>query len=120
MIQPKTEFLHKNAEDAYLSCMILFNITHIISDQKAVQYINWLQKEYIPLIKENGQFKEVKLFKILDSPNEGHSFSLQLFAVAQDDITAFKQSLYALLQKKMLEDFKGHLLLFDTTMQHID
>lgn len=107
-------------QDAYLSRMILFNITHIISNQKAGQYINWLQKEYIPLIMEKRYFKEIKLFKILDSPNEGHSFSLQLFAAQQDDIAAFKQSLYTLLQKKMTEDFKGHLLLFDTTMQHID
>jgi len=100
--------------------MILFNITHIISDEKADQYINWLQKEYIPLVKENIQFKEIKLFKILDSPNEGHSFSLQLFVNSQEDISDFKKSLFPLLQKKMLEEFKGHLLLFDTAMQHID
>ncbi|GAA4783737.1 hypothetical protein GCM10023231_09240 [Olivibacter ginsenosidimutans] len=100
--------------------MILLNITHIISDQKAKQYLHWLQKEYIPLLKEKAHFQDIKLFKILDSPNEGQSLSLQLFTHHPEDILAFKASLFILLKDKMNKDFQGHLLLFDTTMQYID
>jgi len=100
--------------------MILFNITHIIADDKADQYLRWLQQEYIPLVKEKTAFKDIKLFKILDSPNEGQSLSLQLLASKLEDITGFKESLFSILQDKMHQDFRGHLFLFDTTMQHID
>lgn len=107
-------------QDSYLSRMILLNITNIISDQLVDQYISWLQKEYIPLIQETKNFNEIKLLKILDSPNEGHSFSLQLVASDLTAITAFKQTLYPLLQQKMQEELQGQLFLFDSTMQYLD
>lgn len=107
-------------KDYYLSRMILFNITHIISDQKAAAYTEWLKAEYIPLVKEQSTFREIRLLKIVDSPNEGQSLSLQLLTNNQDDILKFKESLFNILQKKMQEDFYGHLFLFDTVMEYID
>jgi len=100
--------------------MILLNITNIVSDQMVDQYMSWLQKEYIPLIQETEQFDEIKLLKILDSPNEGHSFSLQLVTADLKHITTFKQTLYILLQQKMQQEMQGHLFLFDSTMQFLD
>ncbi|MFC0317670.1 MULTISPECIES: DUF4286 family protein [Olivibacter] len=107
-------------EDCYLSRMILFNITHIISDQKVLAYTEWLKTEYIPLVKAHSLFEEIRLLKILDSPNEGHSFSLQLLANNREDILKFKESLFTILQQKMQGDFYGHLFLFDTLMEYID
>ncbi|MEH6304988.1 DUF4286 family protein [Olivibacter sp. CPCC 100613] len=107
-------------KDSYLSRMILFNITHIISDQKVSAYTNWLKNDYIPMVKAQSSFEEIRLLRILDSPNEGHSLSLQLLTNNQDDILKFKESLFTILQKKMQEDFYGHLFLFDTLMEYID
>lgn len=100
--------------------MVLLNITNIVSDQRVDQYMSWLQKEYIPLIQETKHFNEIKLLKILDSPNEGHSFSLQLVTADLKYITTFKQTLYILLQQKMQQELQGHLFLFDSTMQYLD
>lgn len=107
-------------KDSYLSAMILLNITQIISDQKVAVYTDWLKTTYIPLLKTEALFEEVKLLKILDSPNEGHSLSLQLLTKNHDNILKFKESLFTILQKKMQEDFYGHLFLFDTMMEYID
>ncbi|MFC6103863.1 DUF4286 family protein [Olivibacter domesticus] len=100
--------------------MVLLNITNIVSDQRVDQYMSWLQREYIPLIQETKHFNEIKLLKILDSPNEGHSFSLQLVTADLKYITTFKQTLYILLQQKMQQELQGHLFLFDSTMQYLD
>jgi len=100
--------------------MILYNITQVVSDEKAQQYMNWLQTTYLPLLRDSTHFNDVKLFKIIDSPNEGQSFSLQLFTPSIENIASFKTSLLTILHEKMQQDFNGHLFIFDTLMQHID
>ena len=100
--------------------MILLNITHIIAHERAPQYLDWLQREYIPLLKEGNTFVDIKLFKILDSPNEGQSLSLQLIATNQEAIQTFKTSLFTILEHKMQQDLKGYLFIFDTSMQAIE
>jgi len=100
--------------------MILYNITQVVSDEKAQQYIDWLQITYLPLLRNSTYFHDVKLFKIIDSPNEGQSFSLQLFTPSIENIDSFKTSLLNILYEKMQHDFNGHLLIFDTVMQYID
>lgn len=100
--------------------MLLLNITNIISEKYANEHISWLQQAYIPSIKKALVIKEVKLLKILDSPNEGQTISLQLIAANLKEISAFKETLFPILLKKMQNELNGNLFIFDTMMESID
>ncbi|QNL51361.1 DUF4286 family protein [Olivibacter sp. SDN3] len=100
--------------------MLLLNITNIIANEHAGEHLSWLQQVYIPLIKKELTFEEIKLLKILDSPNDGQTISLQLIAPNLKEISTFKETLLPVLHKKMQEELKGHLFIFDTTMESID
>jgi len=97
--------------------MFLLNITNIIDHPFVPRHLEWLRQIYIPLIQMKCNFQDIKLFKIVDSPNEGFSVSIQLITSNLEEIELFKQHIYPVLQDKMQNELQGHLFIFDSVLE---
>lgn len=97
--------------------MYILNITCIIEDHSAAVFLKWLKDDFKVEIEHSIAFEEIKILKVLDSPNEGQTYTLQLFSASKEVFTGFKSTLFLDLSKKMNEEYRGKLLVFDSFMQ---
>ncbi len=99
--------------------MILYNITIIVDDSILDEWQQWVNKNFIDPITETGLFIEKKVFKILASPNEGTTFSIQFFAEDAEKIATYRAKFETSIMEKHQQQFKGLALSFISLMEQI-
>lgn len=103
----------------YLCGMYLFNITIIVEDAIAENFLQWLNEVQLPAIMETSNFVSNRLLQVVDSPNEGATYSLQLIAETIDDYQKFKDMHEQALIGAMYSKFTNQLVTFSTLMKFI-
>jgi hypothetical protein len=99
--------------------MILFNIT-ILSDETIHEELkSWLLKDFIPKVAKDGTFNSQSLLKILNSPNEGVTYSLQFIAENQDVISHFKTNRLLSFHKKAQEEYANKVYFVESIMEFL-
>lgn len=68
----------------YLCGMLLFNVTVIVEEASAAEWLDWMKETHIPQLMETENFVSHRLLKIVDSPNEGVSYCVQFIAEDQE------------------------------------
>jgi hypothetical protein len=71
---------------SYLCTMLLYNVTLIIEEDIAAEWLKWMKEIHIPEVMETGKFVSNRLLKVLDSPNEGVTYCAQYVAETQGGI----------------------------------
>ncbi|WP_028297501.1 DUF4286 family protein [Olivibacter sitiensis] len=99
--------------------MFILNITCLVDNSISEEFLNWLINDYMPSIKKGNNVDAVKIIKILDSPNEGQTYTLQLHAQNESSFSHFRDIQLPLLQHKMQVEHLGKLFLFDSLMEVI-
>lgn len=99
--------------------MLLYNITIIIEEKEAQHWKEWMTKTHIPQLITNTKFESHKFYEILDSPNEGLSYSIQLLADNESQLAHFRDNFEQDFIAQMYANYPNKLLAFSTLMKHI-
>lgn len=97
--------------------MILFNIT-ILSDNEIHEELrSWILEDFIPNVAKEELFKSQSLLKILNSPNEGVTYSLQFIAEDETKIAAFRVGHLLALHNKAQNEYANKVYLLESLME---
>lgn len=99
--------------------MLLYNVTSILEESIAEEWLQWMQEEHIPKVMETGKFVSYRLLRVLDSPNEGVTYCAQYVAENIGEYLEYRDSYAPALQAEALEKFQQRALAFRTLMEYI-
>lgn len=99
--------------------MLLYNVTSIIEEGTASQWLNWMHQEHIPKVMETGKFVSYRLLKVLDSPNEGVTYCAQYIVENMADYQEYQEKFAPGLQAEAFELFETKVMAFRTLMEYI-
>ncbi len=97
--------------------MILFNITLLLDNDIHEELKSWILKDFIPAIAEDEIFKSQSLLKVLNSPNEGVTYSLQFIAHHEDAIAVFRKGHLLTLRNKAQNEYANKIYLLESLME---
>lgn len=100
--------------------MLLYNVTLIIEDAAAEEWLNWMQNIHIPEVMETGMFVSSRLLKVLDSPNEGVTYCAQYVAENMETYLNYQEQFAPALQADLNEKFENQFVAFRTLMEYVD
>ena len=100
--------------------MLLYNLTIIVEDGAADQWLRWMQSIHIPKVMDTGCFLSNRLLKILDSPNEGVSYCSQYVVESMEQYQRYQSNFAQVLQAELNEEFANRFVAFRTLMEYID
>ena len=104
----------------YLCEMILYNVTFIIEELAAEEWLQWMQEVHIPEVMATNKFISNRLLKVLDSPNEGVTYCAQYIAENEANYQDYQTNFAPDLQAKLQEKFENSVLTFRTLMAFVD
>lgn len=99
--------------------MLLYNVTLIIEDEAAEEWLQWMQEIHIPEVMETGKFVSHRLLKVLDSPNEGVTYCVQYVAETLTEYEDYQQNYAPSLQAALQQKFENRLVAFRTLMEYV-
>ncbi|MHA4893415.1 DUF4286 family protein [Pedobacter sp. PWIIR3] len=100
--------------------MLLYNVTLIIEDSVAEQWLKWMQEIHIPEVMATGLFVSSRLLKVIDSPNEGVTYCAQYVAENMDDYLSYQEKFAPALQTDLNDKFANQIVAFRTLMEYVD
>lgn len=99
--------------------MLLYNVTFIIEDSAAEEWLQWMGEKHIPEVLATGMFLSNRLLKVIDSPNEGVTYCSQYVAESVEDYETYQQQYAPALQEDLNNRFKDRFVTFRTLMEYI-
>lgn len=99
--------------------MLLYNVTIIIEESAAEEWLQYMIEIHIPEVMATGKFTSNRLLKILDSPNEGISFCSQYVVENLNDYEDYQQNYAPKLQADLQQKFENKFVAFRTLMEFI-
>jgi len=100
--------------------MLLYNVTLIIEDSAAEEWLQWMNEIHIPEVMATGKFVSNRLLKVLDSPNEGMTYCAQYVAETMEDYQDYQANFAPALQADLQAKFENRFVAFRTLMEFID
>lgn len=98
--------------------MILFNITVLTDESIHEELKSWILEDFIPAVTKDEVFISQSLLKILNSPNEGVTYSLQFVAENEDIINQFRTSRLPTLHSKAHKEYANKVYLVESVMEY--
>lgn len=99
--------------------MLLFNVTVIIEEASATDWLQWMKESHIPQLMDKECFVSYRLLKIVNSPNEGLSYSIQFIAEDKARHQTFLDSHEQLFIAEMYNRYPNKLVTFTTLMEFV-
>lgn len=100
--------------------MILFNITIIIEEGINDEWLQWINREFIPEITTTNLFTSSRLLRVIDSPNEGITYSLQFTLDGIDQYNTFRANYQDKLMAGHANRFENKFVSFSSLMEFIN
>lgn len=100
--------------------MLLYNVTLIIEEAVAADWLLWMKEIHIPQIMATEKFVSNRLLKVVDSPNEGVTYCAQYIVENMADYNDYQQNFAPALQANLQNKFENKLVAFRTLMEFID
>ena len=99
--------------------MLLYNVTVIIEDAAAEEWLQWMLEIHIPEVMATGKFVSNRLLKVLDSPNEGITYCIQYVAGTMEDYDDYQLNYAPALQADLQRNFENRFVAFRTLMEFV-
>jgi hypothetical protein len=99
--------------------MLLYNVTVIIEDSAADEWLKWMKEIYVPAVMETGKFVSNRLLKVLDSPNEGVTYCAQYVIENLAEYEDYQQNFEPALQAELQHKFENRFVAFSTLMEFV-
>ena len=100
--------------------MLIYNVTLIIEDAVAGEWLKWMKEVHIPEVMATDKFVSNRLLKVLDSPNEGVTYCSQYIVEHKSDYDDYQANFAPALQSKLQSKFENRVLAFRTLMEFVD
>ena len=100
--------------------MILYNVTIILEESAEAEWLSWMQQKHIADVMETNCFTSNKVFKVLESPNEGVTYSVQYFAEDLKSYQTYRDNFAPEMQAHLQTAFANRYVAFRTIMELID
>ncbi|WP_165799104.1 DUF4286 family protein [Sphingobacterium corticibacter] len=94
----------------------MYNISIIVEDSAQADALNWITSSYLPNLPVQHK---PQLLNLLDSPHEGHTYSLQLKFDERDTLEDFKSEYLYQLQNYLATNHPERAFIFDSTMKYL-
>ena len=79
-----------------------------------------MNEEFLPRVMATGKFVEYKVFRLLNSEDEGATYSIQYFADNIVDLEDYLQNDAPELVKEHYEKFKDRHVAFRTMLEQVN
>lgn len=99
--------------------MLLYNVTLILEESAADEWLQWMQETHIPAVMATGKFVSNRLLKVVDSPNEGVTYCAQYVAENANEYNDYQQNFAPALQADLQQKFENRFVAFRTLMEYI-
>ena len=99
--------------------MFLYNVTHIVEDTVVDDWLVWMEKVHVPKIMATGNFITHKLWRVIDSPNEGVTYSNQFFFEELEQYVAYMETYAPEFEAEIKERFGENVLSFTSILQDV-
>ncbi len=99
--------------------MLLYNITLILEETAAAEWLEWAQETYIPQAMATGLFVSHRLLKVVDSPNEGITYCLQYVVEHPENYQAYQQVYAPELEESLHKKFENRYVSYRSLMEFI-
>lgn len=99
--------------------MLLYNVTIIIEEASAAEWLKWMQETHIPAVMATGKFVSNRLLKVLDSPNEGVTYCSQYIAESQAAYNDYQTTYAPALQADLQQRFANKFVAYRSLMEFI-
>ena len=99
--------------------MFLYNVTYIVEDTVLEDWRNWMQTEHLPKVMATGKFTDHKSWRIINSPNEGTTFSNQFLFEKLEEYVEFTQVFAPAIEAEIHEKYGESVLSFTSIMQDV-
>lgn len=100
--------------------MFIYNITFLVDESIAQEWLNEAKINYIETVLETGFFHSYQLLQVTDSPNEGLTYCLQFRTEEISSLQSY-QNLYApQIESEHQQLFANQVVTFSSTMKLID
>ncbi len=99
--------------------MLLYNVTVILEDSAAEEWLQWMKDIHIPDVMSTGKFVSNRLLRVLDSPNEGITYCIQYVAESQTDYDDYQKIYAPALQADLQTKFANRHVAFRTLMEFV-
>lgn len=99
--------------------MFLYNVTLILDDAAAEEWLQWMQEIHIPQVMATGMFVSNRLLKVVDSPNEGVTYCAQYVAETIENYNKYQETFAPALQAELNEKYKNRFVAYRTLMEFV-
>ncbi|MBO9672666.1 MAG: DUF4286 family protein [Sphingobacteriaceae bacterium] len=99
--------------------MFLYNVTLILEDAAAEEWLQWMQDVHIPEVMATGMFVSNRLLKVVDSPNEGVTYCAQYVAETLEHYNKYQQEFAPALQAALNERYKNRFVAYRSLMEFV-
>ncbi|GGH15776.1 MULTISPECIES: DUF4286 family protein [Pedobacter] len=99
--------------------MFLYNVTLILEDAAAEEWLQWMQDVHIPEVMATGMFVSNRLLKVVDSPNEGVTYCAQYVAETLEHYNKYQQEFAPALQAELNERYKNRFVAYRSLMEFV-
>ncbi|MEJ5994769.1 DUF4286 family protein [Pedobacter sp. Du54] len=99
--------------------MLLYNVTLIIEESAAEEWLQWMKEVHIPEVMATDRFVSNRLLKVLDSPNEGVTYCAQYVAENEANYQDYQTNFAPALQAKLLTKFENRFVAFRSLMEFV-
>lgn len=99
--------------------MLLYNVTIIIEESAAEEWLQWMKEIHIPEVMATDKFVSNRLLKVMDSPNEGITFCSQYVVENEENYLDYQANYAPALQAKLQSKFENRFVAFRTVMEFV-
>ena len=99
--------------------MLLYNVTLIIEEAAAEEWLQWMTEIHIPEVMATEKFVSNSLLKVLDSPNEGVTYCAQYVLENEEDYKDYQDNFAPALQADLQAKFENRFVAFRTLMEFV-
>lgn len=99
--------------------MLLYNVTIIIEESAAEEWLQWMKEIHIPEVMATDKFVSNRLLKVMDSPNEGITFCSQYVVENEENYLDYQTNFAPALQAKLQSKFENRFVAFRTVMEFV-
>lgn len=99
--------------------MLLYNVTLILEDAVAEEWLSWMNEIHIPEVMTTGMFVSHRLLKVIDSPNEGITYCAQYVVDNLENYNEYQEKYAPALQENLNEKFKNRFVAYRSLMEFV-
>lgn len=99
--------------------MLLYNVTLILEDTVAEEWLKWMKEVHIPAVMSTGMFVSHRLLKVVDSPNEGITYCAQYVVDTLENYNEYQNKYASALQEELNNRYKNRFVAYRSLMEFV-